>query len=106
MTVHRSLAATALGCGVALGVTLGLSLAAVPASAQVSNETKVSHDTSMHDGVATRTTKVEHVRKMKTHRPKKILGVKVGHKTRTTKTIQTRSVSSNGDHSSSTEIKH
>ena len=101
MTVHRSLAATALG----LGAALGLSMAAVPSSAQVSHETKVSTDTSMHDGVATRTTKVEHVKKVKTHRPKKILGVKVGHKTITHKRIETRSVSSNGDHSSSTEIK-
>ncbi|WP_206238971.1 hypothetical protein [Novosphingobium terrae] len=98
MTVSRTLAAMALG--------LGVTLVAVPASAQVSNETKVSHDTTMQNGVATRTTKVEHVRKVKTRHPKKILGVKVGHKTRTTKTIQTRSVSSNGDHSSSTEIKH
>jgi hypothetical protein len=98
MTVYRTLAAMALG--------LGVTLAAVPASAQVTHETKVSTDTSMHDGVATRTTKVEHVRKVKTHRPKKILGVKVGHKTVTHKRIETRSVSSNGDHSATTEIKH
>lgn len=98
MTVYRTLAAMALG--------LGVTLAAVPASAQVTHETKVSTDTSMHDGVATRTTKVEHVRKVKTHHPKKILGVKVGHKTVTHKRIETRSVSSNGDHSATTEIKH
>lgn len=98
MTVYRTLAAMALG--------LGVTLAAVPASAQVTHETKVSTDTSMHDGVATRTTKVEHVRKVKTLHPKKILGVKVGHKTVTHKRIETRSVSSNGDHSATTEIKH
>lgn len=80
--------------------------AGLPAMAQVSHETKVSTDTSMHDGVATRTTKVEHVKKVKTHRPKKILGVKVGHKTKTTKVVREKSVSSNGDVSTKVKVSH
>ena len=77
----------------------------LPAAAQTTAKTEVSHDTSMKDGVATATTKVQHTTKRKTHRPKKILGVKVGHKTVTHKTTRTSSVSSNGDHSSTVETK-
>lgn len=84
-------------------MAIGISL---PAMAQVSHETKVSTDTSIHDGVATRTTKVVRVKKVKTHRPKRILGVKVGHKTRVTKTVHERSVSSNGDVTTSVKTSH
>lgn len=80
--------------------------AALPATAQTTNETKVSHDTSMHDGVATTKTKVVHTRKHKTHRAKRILGVKVGHKTRTTKTVRETTRSSNGDVSTSVKTSH
>ena len=80
----------------ALALATGL-----PAQAQTTHETKVSHDTSMKDGVATEKTKVTHVSKRKTHRPKKVLGVKVGHKTVTHKTVHESSASSNGDSSSS-----
>ena len=69
----------------------------LPAAAQTTAKTEVSHDTSMKDGVATSTTKVEHTTKRKTHRPKKILGVKVGHKTVTHKTVRETSTSTNGD---------
>lgn len=84
-------------------VTLPL---AVPAMAQVSHESQVSTNTSMHDGVATRTTKVVHVKKVKTRHPKRILGVKVGHKTRTTKVVRERSVSSNGDVHTEVKTSH
>lgn len=61
-----------------------LVLLPVAATAQTTAETKVS--TKMADD-GTKTTKVVHVRKRKTHRVKKILGVKVGHKTVTHKTV-------------------
>ena len=64
-----------------------------PAAAQTTAETKVSTKTSS-DG--TRKTKVEHIRKRKTHRPKKILGVKVGHKTVTHKTVHETTSGPNG----------
>ena len=67
------------------------------ATAQTTNQTKVTHDTSMHDGVRTRTTKVVSIHKRKTHRAKRILGVKVGHKTVTNKTVRETTHSSNGD---------
>ena len=71
--------------------------AALPATAQTTHKTEVSHDTSMSGGVATRTTKVVHVSKHKTRRAKRILGVKVGHKTVTHKTVRETKASSNGD---------
>jgi hypothetical protein len=79
--------------------------AGIPATAQTTSKTQVSHDTSMDNGVATSKTKVEHVTKRKTHRAKKILGVKVGHKTVTHKTVRESSVSSNGDHSSTVKTQ-
>ena len=84
----------------ALTMTAGL-----PAGAQTTSQTKVSNDVSVDNGVATRKTKVEHVTKRKTHRAKKILGVKVGHKTVTHKTTRESTVSSNGDHSTKVETK-
>ncbi|WP_174298573.1 hypothetical protein [Sphingomonas bacterium] len=78
----------------ALALTVGIS-----AQAQTTSKTQVKTDTSVSDGVATRTTKVEHVTRRKTHRPKKILGVKIGRKTVTHKTVHTTSTSSNGDQS-------
>ena len=99
MTLSRNtismLAAVALTAGIA-----------VPASAQVSHETKVTHDVSTQDGVTTNTTRVAHIKKVKTHRAKRILGVKVGHKTRTTKVVKTTSSSSNGDYKQSTTTSH
>ena len=89
---------------IAIAAAAGLLLAGA-ATAQTSSKTEVKHDTSMNDGVATSTTKVEHVTKRKTHRPKKILGVKVGHKTVTHKTVREHSVSSNGDTSTTVEHK-
>ena len=84
----------------ALTMTAGL-----PVQAQTTSKTEVSHDTSMNDGVATTKTKVQHTTKRKTHRAKKILGVKVGHKTVTHKTTRESSVSSNGDTSTKVETK-
>lgn len=80
-----------------------LALAGAPAQAQTTSSTKVTTGTSMDNGVATSKTKVTHVTTRKTHRPKKILGVKVGHKTVTHKTVRTTSASSNGD--TSTTVK-
>lgn len=64
-----------------------------PATAQTTAETKVSTKTAP-DG--TKKTKVVHVRKRKTHRPKKILGVKVGTKTVTHKTVKETTTGPNG----------
>lgn len=80
--------------------------AGMPATAQTTVKTHVSHHTSMDDGVRTRTTKVVHVRKHKTRRVKRILGVKVGHKTRTTKTVREVSHSSNGAVSTRVKVTH
>lgn len=44
--------------------------------------------TGVENGAPTKTTKVVHVHKRKTHRVKKILGVKVGHKTAVSKTVK------------------
>ena len=82
----------------ALALAIGL-----PAQAQTTASTKVSTDTSTKDGVATHTTKVTHTTKRKTRRPKKILGVKIGHKTVTHKTVRKMSTSTNGD--ASTTVK-
>lgn len=76
------------------------------ALAQTTRETKVDHDTKVHDGVATATTKVTTTSKRKTHRPKKILGVKVGHKTVEHKTVRESSVSSDGDRSVKVKTSH
>ena len=64
-----------------------------PAVAQTTAETKVSTKMAS-DG--TKTTKVVRVHKRKTHRPKKILGVKVGHKTVTHKTVHETTTGPNG----------
>jgi hypothetical protein len=83
-----------------------LVLTTMPALAQTTVETKVSHDTSVNDGVATRKTKVVSVRKHKTHRAKRILGVKVGHKTKVSKTVKETTNSTNGDHSTTVKTTH
>lgn len=80
-------------------------LLAGSATAQTTSKTQVKHDTSTSNGVATSTTKVTHVTKRKTRHPRKILGVKVGRKTVTHKTVRESSVSSNGDHSAKVEHK-
>lgn len=85
------------------GATLSLG---APTMAQTVHETKVHTDTKMSDGVATTTRKVVHVSKRKTRHPKKILGVKVGHKTAVHKTVKTTSVSSNGDASTTVKTSH
>jgi hypothetical protein len=72
-------------------------VAGTPVAAQTTHETKVDHDTQVKDGVATTTTKVTEVSKRKTDQPKKVLGVKVGHKTIKHKTVRETSVSSDGD---------
>ena len=77
-----------------------------PALAQTVHQTKVDHDTKVHDGVATTTTKVTETTKRKTHRPKKVLGVKVGHKTVKRKVVRETSVSSDGDRSTTVKTSH
>lgn len=73
------------------------------AVAQTTTQTKVDHDTSVKDGVATQKTTVTQTNKRKTRQPKKILGVKVGHKTAVHKTVRETKTSSDGD--SSTTVK-
>ncbi|WP_271300392.1 hypothetical protein [Sphingomonas sp. CV7422] len=94
--MKRSLIAIA-----ALSLTVGTS-----AMAQTVRETKVDHDTKVHNGVATTTTKVTESSKRKTHRPKKILGVKVGHKTVKRKIVRETSVSSDGDRKTVVKTSH
>lgn len=69
-----------------------LALLPVVATAQTTTETKVS--TSTKAGMTK--TKTVHVRKHKTHRPKKILGVKIGTKTITHKTVKETTTGANG----------
>lgn len=77
-----------------------------PAVAQTTMQTKVDHDTSMKNGVTTQKTKVTRTTKRKTHRPKKILGVKVGHKTAVSKTVRETKTSSDGDASTTVKTSH
>ncbi|WP_375395984.1 hypothetical protein [uncultured Sphingomonas sp.] len=81
-------------------------IATAGADAQTTNRTKVTHDTSVHDGVATRTTRVVYTHKHKTRRARRILGVKVGHKTVTRKTVRETTHSSNGDVSTTVKRMH
>ena len=97
--MKSSLAAAAIAA--ALVLTTG-----EVASAQTTTSTKVSTDTDTSNGVATQKTKVVHVRKHKTRRPKKILGVKVGHKTMTQKSVRETSTSTNGDHSTTVKTSN
>lgn len=83
-----------------------LMAAGTPAVAQTETQTKVAHDTSMKHGVATAKTTVTHTSKRKTHRPKKILGIKVGHKTVVHRTVKQTTVSSNGDRSTTVKTSH
>ncbi len=82
-----------------LAGSLAFVLAGAPALAQTETRTKVSHDTSVKHGVATTRTTVTHTTKRKTHRPKRILGIKVGHRTVVHRTVKQTRVSSNGDRS-------
>lgn len=84
----------------AIAATLTL-LSGAPVAAQTTHETKVDHDTSVKNGVATTKTKVTETTKRKTHRPKKVLGVKVGHKTVKHKIVHETAVSSDGDRKTS-----
>ncbi len=76
-----------------------LALLPVAATAQTSTETKVSTDTK--DG--TTKTKVVHVRKHRSRHQRKILGVKVGHKTVTHKTVHETTMGPNGSSSTTTK---
>lgn len=80
--------------------------APVPALAQTTTKTEVKHDTDVNNGVVTHTRTAVHVTKRKTHRPKKILGVKVGHKTKTTKVVHKTSTSSDGSMTNSVKTTH
>ncbi|MDO6414970.1 hypothetical protein Q4F19_11310 [Sphingomonas sp. BIUV-7] len=76
-----------------------------PALAQTVRQTKVDTNTSMSNGVATTTRTETHTTKRKTRRPKKVLGVKVGHKTAVHQTVEKTKVSSNGDMSTTVKTK-
>jgi len=97
MTAYRNIAAL---------VAVMVLSTSMPISAQVSQNTSVSTSNGMKDGVATQTTRVLHVNKFKTHHAKRILGVKVGHKTRTIKQLRTTTVDSNGNANTSEKISH
>jgi hypothetical protein len=97
MTIHRHTAA--LLAAMALG-------ASMPVVAQVSDRTKVTTHNRTEDGVDTQTTRVIHEKKFKTHHAKRILGVKVGHKTEKIKSVRTTKVDSNGDSSTSVRTNH
>ncbi len=97
MKMHPLAASLAAAAALSLGV---------PALAQTTRETKVDHDTHMKDGVATTTTKATTIDKRKTDQPKKVLGVKVGHKTAETKTVRTTTQSSDGDRSVKVKTSH
>ena len=85
---------------------LALALPAAPALAQTTTKTEVKNDTDVKDGVVTQTHKEVHSTKTKTGRPKKVLGVKVGEKTRKTKTVREIKTDSNGKTSTTVEHKH
>lgn len=76
-----------------------------PSTAQTTHETKVDHDTRVKNGVATTTTKITETTKRKTRQPKKVLGVKVGHKTVKRQTIRETEVSSDGDRKTTVKTK-
>ncbi|QJU59335.1 hypothetical protein HL653_17620 [Sphingomonas sp. AP4-R1] len=80
-------------------------LTAGPALAQTTHQTKVDTDTSVSNGVATTTTTQTHTTKRTTRQPKKVLGVKVGHKTAVHQTVKKTSVSTNGDSSTTVKTK-
>jgi hypothetical protein len=89
-----------------LSAAVALAIAGVGASsAQTMSKTKVSTDRDVKNGVATDKVKVVNVQKRKTHRPKRILGVKVGHKTAKAKTVRVDANSSNGDSSTTVKTK-
>jgi hypothetical protein len=90
----------------AAAIAAAVMIVGTPVIAQTVRETKVDHDTKVHDGVATTTTKVTETSKRKTAEPKKVLGVKVGHKTVTKKTVRETSVSSDGDHKTTVKTSH
>lgn len=90
---------------IAVSTVAALILTPSLATAQTTDETKVTTGTSVKNGVSTRDTKVTHVTKRKTNRPKKVLGVKVGHKTVTHKTVKETSTSTNGDSSTTVKTK-
>lgn len=88
----------------AIAATVTL-LCGAPLAAQTTHETKVDHDTSVKNGVATTKTKVTETSKRKTRQPKKVLGVKVGHKTVKHQTVRETAVSSDGDRKVKVETK-
>ena len=79
---------------------------ATPGVAQTTVKTEVKNDTDVKDGVVTQKRKVIHTTKHKTRQPKKILGVKVGHKTKTDKTVRETTTSSDGDQSMTVKTSH
>ncbi len=75
-------------------------------SAFAQNSTSVSHSTSTHDGVVTHKTKVVKVHKRKTRHVRRVLGVKVGHKTATSKTVTKTTRKSNGETTTTVKTTH
>jgi hypothetical protein len=81
-------------------------VAGAPVTAQTTAETKVSNDTNVKDGVVTHTRKVEQTSKRKTRQPKKVLGVKVGHKTAKTKVVRETTTDSAGNAKTKVSTSH
>lgn len=92
-TTFAALASVALLCG------------APALAATTTTTTTVTHGTSVRNGVVAHRTKVVHVRK-RTTRPRRVLGVKVGHHTRTTKTVRTTTHRSNGSTRTTVRTTH
>ena len=88
------------------GIALSAFVLTGTVAAQTTTETKTSTETGTNDaGVPTKTTTVKHVTKHKTRQPKKILGVKVGHKTRKHEVVKKTTVDANGNKSTETKVE-
>ena len=92
-TTLAALASVALFCG-------------TPALAATTTTTTVTRGASVRNGVVVHRTKVVHVRKRTTRRPRRVLGVQVGHHTNTTKTVRTTVHRANGSTRTTVRTTH
>ena len=70
--------------------------------AQTTTRTTTSTSATVRNGVPATTVRSVHVRKTKTHRARRVLGVKVGHHTRVDKTVRSSTTDAHG--ATSTEV--
>lgn len=94
MKLHNS--ATLAVAALAIGI-------GAPAVAQTTTKSSVTTSNSVQAGVPATTVKAKVVQKTKTRRAKRVLGVKVGHKSRVHKTVRNTTVTATGD--TSTQVK-